>query len=655
MVKKILLTFIFVLGTTNFAQMFSDSLEIQIKQFDSPSEQITFLNNLSDKLRKVSKLTEAEIASKRAIELVEKHNLIDKYSKSYSYLGLIYRDKSEYNLAQECFKKAIKVAKQLNQKLQIAYGYNNLATIDRILSNYPAAIKNIFKSLSIFNELNNEKGISHCQVNLGILFRYLKEYEKSLEHLETAVKIREKTNNTRGLAQAKYLIAETYFESGKYETALKFYEEARKIYKNANVSSDFIKTTLSMAFGGTYYELKDYKKALQYRLKALELIKKSDDKNNLARVYLALGKIYLKLGNYALSSKNLNKALYYANLLSLKSRQLEIYEMMATLYKTWNKPEAAYNSLKKYADLKDSIYSDKSKELIAKLESEFKVKEEERRNELLSAKLEIASQKSFYFLITSLLSISLLILFIILLKNTKKKNQLLREINNTKDLFFSIIAHDVKNPFGTILNTTDFLINEKDLLDENEKDKLIENIGSSSKRVFELLDNLLKWSRSQKGLLRLNPTPLNLRDLVENIIILLKNNADAKNIEIRNNISDSIKVLADENTISLVVRNLLNNAIKFCEDGIIEFGAYIKKDFVFVEVRDNGIGIEPERINGIFSIQTSTTTVGTSGEKGSGLGLILCKEFVEKNGGQISVTSKKGEGSKFTFSLKLVK
>lgn len=228
----------------------------------------------------------------------------------------------------------------------------------------------------------------------------------------------------------------------------------------------------------------------------------------------------------------------------------------------------------------------------------------------------------------------------------------LKMLNNTKDKFFSIIAHDLRNPFNPLLALTELLDDDYNELDEKERRDFIKEIRHGAKRLYDLLENLLHWALSQTKQIKFKQEIVDLGILVQNNIDLLKINAEKKSIFIEKNLNGNVSVLADENMLNSIIRNLLNNAIKFSgEKSTISVNIFSKDDICQVEIHDQGIGIPPENISTIFTGMSKSTLDNAKG-KGSGLGLILCKEFIEKNGGVLWVESKLGEGSSFFFTLK---
>jgi PAS domain S-box-containing protein len=233
-----------------------------------------------------------------------------------------------------------------------------------------------------------------------------------------------------------------------------------------------------------------------------------------------------------------------------------------------------------------------------------------------------------------------------------KTNEELNALNTTKDKFFSIIAHDLKSPFQSLLGFSETLATEIDIMSNEEIALFSKGLNDDLRNIYGLLDNLLQWSIIQRNMLEHNPENVNLYDQVSKIIGIADQGAKKKNITIFNKIESGTFVYADIVMIRSVIQNLIINAIKFTQaGGQIVVSSIEKSHLVEVSVEDTGIGIDPKLIHGLFSFDTIITTNGTAGEKGTGLGLPLCKEFVERNEGKIWVESEPGKGSKFVFTL----
>jgi len=230
----------------------------------------------------------------------------------------------------------------------------------------------------------------------------------------------------------------------------------------------------------------------------------------------------------------------------------------------------------------------------------------------------------------------------------------LKESNNQKDMFFSIIAHDLRSPFTSLLGFTQFMVQEADSLTKEEFREFSASIDKTARNVYNLLENLLQWARMKTGKMEYSAVKINLYELISDIIDLYQPNAFKKKISLRHNCNTERMVTADTNMLNTVFRNLVANAIKFTrENGIIEIRSEQKEKLVKITVKDDGVGIPKENIDKLFNIDEHVSTIGTNKERGTGLGLVLCKEFVEKNGGTIKVESEEGKGSRFIFTVPL--
>lgn len=234
----------------------------------------------------------------------------------------------------------------------------------------------------------------------------------------------------------------------------------------------------------------------------------------------------------------------------------------------------------------------------------------------------------------------------------EQRTKELKELNATKDKFFSIIAHDLKNPFNTLIGFTELMRDNVQNFNQEKIQEFSNILYQTSKNSYALLKNLLDWSRSQTGRLDIKPEKIDVHELTEENLKLLLNNAEKKNIKLYNEVHPEIFIWADYNMINTVLRNLISNAIKYShEGGHVKIDSYDEGDKTVVCVTDNGIGIKSDVINRLFRIDEHYTTTGTAKETGTGLGLILCKEFIDKNKGEIWVESTFGQGSSFKFSL----
>lgn len=235
------------------------------------------------------------------------------------------------------------------------------------------------------------------------------------------------------------------------------------------------------------------------------------------------------------------------------------------------------------------------------------------------------------------------------------QRKLLDETNKSKDKFFSILAHDLKSPIGGFLGLTRIMADSTKELPAEKQKYFAEMLHESSKQLYSLLENLLNWARSQTGSVQYNPQAIDLNKLVESTISQASINAQLKKITIRKKEDDFLQIYADEDTLNAILRNLLSNAIKYSyPDSFIDISVTSNDKMATISITDYGLGIEEEELDKLFSIAHTPSRLGTAKEKGTGLGLILCKEFIELNRGRINVKSVVGKGSAFSITVPLL-
>lgn len=237
------------------------------------------------------------------------------------------------------------------------------------------------------------------------------------------------------------------------------------------------------------------------------------------------------------------------------------------------------------------------------------------------------------------------------IRRIKTENEL-RELNAMKDKFFSIMAHDLKNPLSIFALATDTLAKEYENLDSEDLNEYLHDLRDNAQNIYSLLENLLTWSRTQRGKIVFSPDIFDIKFLIDSNIQLYGASAQAKNITFENKVTEELKVFSDSNLINTVIRNLVNNAIKFTgEGGTITLSVDSNMKNYQVNVSDTGVGMSDLAVDNLFRIDVNTSTLGTKNEKGTGLGLIVCKEFINIIGGEIWATSELGKGSTFSFTI----
>jgi signal transduction histidine kinase/Tfp pilus assembly protein PilF len=582
--------------------------------------------------------------------------------------GNLYFQQGTYRKALEFYNRALQLNSLINDQYEVANCLSNIGLVYKEIGDYFTALEYFYKTIKLDRELNNEYGLACTLDNLGNVFAHINAFEKALNYYLEALNIREKINHIQGVALTSNNLGLLYFHLKDYEKAQQYLSRSLDISKKTDDKKGMANAYCNI--GKIQLETGRPRKAIDYLWKSAVLQEEMGNKSGLCDSYNNLSRAYLTIGKTGSASEFLNDALAlaksinsklwlkntYYNLYKLQEKQMLFHEAIASLHKSYI--------------YKDSIFNERNMLRIGDLQTKHEIDKKERQIQVLKSNQEISlKEKEFYQLATIGI---ILIIFIITLfiysgyvhkkrmvlilekKNTEIELQKaeLQKLNTAKDRFFSIISHDIKSPLNTLNGFLNILIKQLDKSGNNDLKVLGCKIESSLKSIAGFLDNLLKWSGSQLGTLNLIPENLNLHKIVKSVFELYKLNAESKELTLENHIQPDVYVYADDNALETIVRNLVYNAIKFTpKGGMISIHSFQTEDFIEICVKDTGIGMADEVRDNLFSLEFKYSGQGTDNESGTGLGLILCKEFVEKQGGKISVDSLKGKGCTFSFTI----
>lgn len=595
-------------------------------------------------------------SAEEAVKLSEKIDNKKLKAKALNLMEVVYRNLGDYDKSLSIYNSALNTAEAAKDSEQIAYSYNNIGGIYRLEGNNVLALNYILKALKFFERLGMKPGISFCTINIGLIYVNQENYIKALEYLNYTLRIRNEINDKQGGALALNLIAEVYYKMHEMNTALKYYLEAEREYKSLDDKKGL--AAVCGGIGGVYLKRNDLQKALEYRHRALDLSYKINYPEGQVTNHNNLAMIYARLGKTKEAEENLRKAQKIASTLKAAYLELDCYKFWADYNKLKGDYKRALDYTNKFLTLKDSIVSKENIALVNSMEAAYNSEKIEKENALLHKDNELSKKQKNYLIIIALLVIIIAVITYNRYRVNKTASIKYRELNAVKDKFFKIIAHDLKAPFNAILGNSEILKKDYYELSDHERLTILNDIDTSATRSFQLLENLLVWARSQTGSIDFNPHKMFLLPLLKDASCIFEPTAKSKNINLEVNCPADLEILADEQMLKTVIRNLLSNGIKFTEEGKITISANRETDnsekekqIVKVIVQDTGIGIDETLHSKLFKIDQYVTNYGTRGEKGTGLGLILCKEFIEKHKGKIWVESKPGEGSKFIFTI----
>ncbi|MFH1196425.1 MAG: tetratricopeptide repeat protein [bacterium] len=593
--------------------------------------------------------------------------LNERILSAYENLSSLYLYNNNHNSMLDASLKAYSLLKDKSQIERFCNTVKMIGFAHFLLGNYESSLQYFQEGMQYTDKISNSLKADYFR-GMGFVHRNLGNHEKSIYYFEECLHVSQITKFPMIHISATNEIGNVYFLQNNFQKSREYHERALKLAEEAKDTFAINYTTNDLA--NDYTALGNYYKAISFYKKAIKLEDIIKDNRGKSIGYQNLGSCYLRIKDYENAKYYLSKSYDLAEQYQFKSEMNAAQNWLAELYFEQEDFEKAAIYFRKYAQLRDSLLNNDNLKQIAEMETKYDSDRKNRENELLKKdarlkKLELDDQINFrnYLIFLSLLITGFLIILwnryrlkvrsskiIAAQKNELEKlNRELSDLNFTKDKFFSIIAHDLRNPFNSIIGFSSMLIGNFDEMTKDEKLESINEINKSSLKTYHLLENLLFWAKSQTGALKVEKQNVDLKKVAEENIKLVSETAKSKNISIKNLIRDDCRVFADEFMISTILRNLLSNAIKFTnEAGWIEISGERVESTIKLFVKDNGAGIPPDKLESIFTLDSGKSREG----KGSGLGLVLCKEFAEMNGGSIEAKSEPGVGSEFIVSLK---
>lgn len=602
--------------------------------------------------------------AQQAIDLILERGDAYRLAEAYNFKGLGFRTRVEYDSSLYYFDLALQTASDQQDSVQIAYSYNNLGGIYRLRSSYFQAIRSILTARQIFHTLHDEAGVAYCDINLAVLYRYQEEYDQAAQYLQSAIQFRKKNDDTRSLATAYSLLAENFFMQKEYDSALVYYRSARDIYYTK--SGPFEKAANNNGLGGVYLELGLTDSAQVLRQNALELAKSAGDPDQVIRSLIGLAEVHDRLKQPVQANAYIDSALIMAQRRNLETRILEALKTRSAILANQGQFREAYEALQAYQQTHDTIFSEIKSLQLQELNSLHQ--SELQKNELARQKHQLDNQRKKNRSVVLLLIVVMLILIQLLVisrsqrrllrltreekKVVEDQKQVLDQLNSAKDQFFTMIAHDLRSPFQSLLGLSDILATQVNELDTRQVATLAKKVNQSAETAFSLQESLLNWARSQLGKVEVQPETFSLEDMIRNTVRLFEDTILQKQIQLDVQVGEPGRIYTDRNILSTALRNLINNAVKFTPDnGIISIRAERRDEIWILSVADTGIGISADYLDQIMSGKLRPGQADPSPEKGSGLGLLISQNFIRLLGGKINAESTPGSGSTFSIHL----
>ncbi len=604
-------------------------------------------------------------------------NLLNEKLSAYILSGLYYSSFAQYEKAANKYLTGLKTIEELELNRKEDFTAGQLKEVKLFKGDFLFALSRVYieiKSYKLADTLLNSsfETYRNLQDTIGMALTYnemghsalsQKKIDESLDFFQKALSLYKAVNDSAGIVNEYNNIGIAYISAGNYEESKHFFERALSVCRKKNNKTQEARVLFNLGILQSY--LNDYDKKLDYLLKAYKILDSLNIPLGKTKVLENIAQYYFVKKNYELSEEYLNKALVIARKNNFGNHMLFIYKNYSTLFSQQNDFKKAFYYQNLYEKAQDSIIV-KNRQAINKLMLKYQSEQTEKmkgflmREKRISKLLSEREQNIKKF--TVIFSLLIVIIVIVLLsryrlkiktsKQLAKKNNALKTANTLQKKFFSILGHDLKNPLGTSKALSEMLLENYSRLTDEQKKKTLNSLVKSTNASYLLTENLLLWSQLQNDKIIFQKENILFSDSLKEVLSLLATQIEEKSITIKTEVPRELYLFTDKNMLHLVLRNLLSNAIKFsCPGQTVTVKATEGDTSVSISVIDNGIGIDKPDLDKLFNNTGNINTSATTKNKGTGLGLMICKEFVEKTGGKIFVKSVKGIETVFTFTI----
>ena len=588
-----------------------------------------------------------------------------------------------YDIQQmEYYKTQIGSALQEKNALQAAFLYGQVVALCRV--------NPLFE-----NELPDNL------FNYGLWSTYAGNHQTSIDVLIELLDIPDHPDDNQSLltlkARANNILGITYFFMDRWDDALVYYQKARDMA--IEIQNKHVISIAENNIGNIYQKKEDYQTAIAHYLRCLQLQEEIDDKETICNTNFNLGTCYIELGNFDEGLPYLDFALNMAREIGDKEieslclirlaqhnaqqkrqfvealkqmdqaeqiakeagyRQVlnEVYHTRSIIEEERGDFASALNYFKMYKMLADTLFNEKTVNQLQEYEVRYQTKE--KQLEIEHQQAEINRQKTRQYLLSGGLLIAglLLVMLVYIVTLRTVRNRELADANTTKDKFFSIISHDLKNPAVAQRDAIQLLLDNSGQWDAASLSNYYRALLKSANGQVDLLYTLLGWAQLQTGRMPFLPAQFDLAVIIQTSISLIRNMADGKGITFDVQMPESAIVTCDKNMLTTVIRNLLTNAVKFTAIGgivtldiLTDNSVSLTPSYYTISITDTGTGMTQEQIQNLFRLDRQHSRLGTAGEQGSGLGLIVCRELLQKHGSALQIESEEGKGSRFWFEI----
>ena len=553
--------------------------------------------------------------------------------------------------AFDYIQKAKNLADQTHDTFQIVRSLTRLSDFYTQMGEYSISLENAYHALDLSK--NNKKLQSLCHNRIARIHASLKNFREALEHNRMSMLLYKQIGDTTGMIVDFQNMGSSFLDLKQYDSALYYLRMADSLSIVRTGEHD---TYAASSLGLVFIETKQLDSALYYHRIAYEIDSSQQQQFLMALDEQYISLTYFKMKKYDLAQKYAFKSIARADSIKAYDIKIDNYEVLYKTYEAEQDFPAALKYCLLFSQTKDTLRIKNNASLILGLEAKYKVREQENKLEANEAAVTLLEKQKTLLLIIVVISILFLIsvfIFAIMVYRRQSSNKkLMHELkmaDDSKERMISIISHDLRSSVGSLRNAAQLI--SEGIIEGNDTTHLLESFYPVADSTYDLLENLLTWTQYSKGKLNTSFRHIQLADVVKKTINHTTPLAESKNIKLLDSTTDQ-KLYADQNMILCVLRNLISNAIKFSyPDTKVVISSRLEDNLCVVSVTDQGVGIKEEVLGKIFESPQFLHSSGTMGERGSGLGIALCKTFVQKHGGRIWAESTPDKGSTFFFSI----
>lgn len=601
-----------------------------------------------------------ELMADSARNLINSKNLSDDQKlESYDWLSSYSASPIERIAYGE---KLLALASRYNDLEYLYHANFNLGVAYRLIGKLDTSLEYLFESANIaLKDGGLHDLLPDVYAEISTCYTQNGDSRNALLYGSKSINILRKTDNRRVLALTLLNYGYDYYLIEEYDSAMAYYNESEPILREIDLTVGLAYIRGNRAL--VYWKKGKVELAKNDLFTAIDMLEPFGDSYGISDYYNQLAKIFYEEASYTKAIEYSRKGFEMASKEDYKEQARDAAELLSKLYQEQNQFKEAFDFQSEFFKYRDSIQNLATAQRIANLRIEFEVGRKQNQVDRL---LEREQSNRNIMIVGTISLIAVIVLVILIYSSLKAKNRLskrleeqnetLYEANHTKDRFFSIISHDLRGPVNALnglVGVVKFYV-QKGKTEQLEE--LTMRMEEATGKLVNLLDSLLSWSMQQQGHFPYLPENVSVKEMFEDVTEMFENSAISKKIALGYNLKDDIILFADKNSTSTMIRNLINNAIKFTkEGGKVNVSATADSVYCNIKVEDTGTGISEKKLQTLFELNESVSTRGTAGESGLGLGLQLVYEFVRLNKGEIEVESEVGKGTVFTVKLPLAK